>query len=102
MTRLGGARHLVLFGCWVVCAADDYAQLIDRADSLLDRDPASSAGLYRRALQLRPQSGHAWANLGMALHTMGQLGAAVEAFYQAASATDSYDDWVSSLLSETL
>ena len=26
---------------------------------------------------------------------MGQLGAAVEAFYQAASATDSYDDWMS-------
>jgi predicted Zn-dependent protease len=74
------AAALVLGLSLLTHAQDTFDDLARRAEAVLDRQPGEAAGLYRRALALRPDWAEGWLYLGAALYQLDRYAEATEAF----------------------
>jgi tetratricopeptide (TPR) repeat protein len=69
----------------IVCAggllcAQSFDELARSAESVLDSDPARAAGLYQKALEMRPTWAEGWFYFGGALYRLGRYQDSLEAF----------------------
>ncbi len=72
-------RLLCLSLLAVALLAQDLSELAQKAQTLLDSDPAQAAGIYQQILKNRPDWAEGWLYLGAALYATNQDQQAIEA-----------------------
>ena len=61
-------------------SSDEFDDLSRRAAAVLDSQPAEAAGLYKKALALRPEWAEGWLYMGGALYALNRYAEASDAF----------------------
>ncbi len=88
---LAGIKPLAVIGALILCIApailpaqapgtETFEDLVRRAEAVLDSRPGEAAGLYRKALALRPEWAEGWLYLGAGFYQMNRHAEASDAF----------------------
>jgi tetratricopeptide (TPR) repeat protein len=85
-TSLAGLAFATFFAIAPAAAqttpAPSFEELSNRAQALVDSDPAQASDLLKQALALQPKWAEGWLNLGGTLYQLGRYDDAVEAFHK--------------------